>query len=114
AEEEYYIVNWHTDQFALDPAVTYRIRALVGDVELGFADVDVVSGGKELKDVSTGEFIPLLDGRTLPIKFRIEQGFVARVEVLPAQATVLVTRTQQFTATLTDLHGNVLTDPTPG
>lgn len=33
----------------------------------------VVSNGKELKNVDTGEYIPLKDGRTLPIKFRIEE-----------------------------------------
>jgi photosystem II stability/assembly factor-like uncharacterized protein len=76
AADEHYIVNWHTDQFALDPALTYRISVLVAGTELGHADVDVVGSGKELKNVNTGEFIPLLDGRTLPIRFRIEEGAV--------------------------------------
>src|SRR5262249_6670188 len=39
-----------------------------------FADVDVVSSGSQLKKVDTDEFIALLDGRTLPISVRIEQG----------------------------------------
>jgi len=73
---EQYAVNWHTDLFELDPALTYRIRVLVGGRELGHADVDVVARGSELRRVDTGEYIPLLDGRTLPIKFRIEQGAV--------------------------------------
>ncbi|HXV87195.1 MAG TPA: hypothetical protein VD793_10870, partial [Gemmatimonadales bacterium] len=72
--DEHYLVNWHTDQFSLDPAVTYRIRVVVAGTELGRADVDLVSTGKELKNVNTGEFVPLVDGRTLPIKFRIEMG----------------------------------------
>src|SRR5262249_39940496 len=42
---------------------------------VAFADVDVVSSGSQLKNVNTNEFIPLLDGRTLPIKVRIEQGW---------------------------------------
>lgn len=74
--DQHYLVNWHTDQFSLDPALTYRIRVLVAGAELGHADVDVVNSGKELKNVNTGEFVPLLDGRTLPIKFRIEMGAV--------------------------------------
>ncbi len=79
-----YIVNWHTDQCitgacTLDPAKTYRIRILVGLVELGFADVDVVSNGSQLKNVQTDQYIGLVDGRTLPIKFRIEQGALAVV-----------------------------------
>ncbi len=73
AEDEHYIVNWHTDHFALDTDATYRIRVLEPG-PLGYADVDVVGSGKELKNVDTDEFIGLKDGRTLPIKFRIEEG----------------------------------------
>lgn len=73
-EEEHYIVNWHTDEYNLDAEATYRIRVLVDNIELGFADVDVVNSGNQLKNVETDEFIPLKDGRTLPIKFRIEDG----------------------------------------
>ena len=81
---EKYQVNWHTDQClegacALDPAKTYRIRVLVGAAELGHADVDVVSAGNQLKNAETNEYIGLVDGRTLPIKFRVEQGAVAVV-----------------------------------
>ncbi|HXF95462.1 MAG TPA: hypothetical protein VNI61_05105 [Gemmatimonadales bacterium] len=72
--DEHYIVNWHTDESNLDVAKAYRIRVLVGTELLGFADVDPVSSGKELKSVATGEYIGLVDGRTLPIKFRIENG----------------------------------------
>ncbi len=72
--DEHYVVNWHTDLSNLDPAMTYRIRVSVDDVELGYADVDVVNSGKGLKDVNTDLYIPLKDGRTLPIKFRIEDG----------------------------------------
>ena len=72
AGSEHYQVNWHTQDFDLDPTKTYRITVLVGGVVLGFADVDVVSSAKQLKSVNTGEYIALLDGRTLPIKFRIE------------------------------------------
>jgi len=109
--DQQYIVNWHTDQFNLDAARTYRISIRVGDVELGFADVDVVNSGKDLKNVNTNEYIPLLDDRTLPIKFRVEQGFLARITVTPDPASVVVTQTKQFTAVASDLHGNVLNVP---
>lgn len=69
----HYIVNWHTDQFALDSQRMYRINVLARGKLLGFADVDVVDTAKELKNVDTNESIPLVDGRTLPIKFRIER-----------------------------------------
>ncbi len=106
-----YQVNWQTSQFNLDPAKHYRISVYVGTFQLGFADVDVVSTGKELKNVDTQEYIPLLDDRTLPIKFRIETGIAAQVIVSPDSASVPVGGTQQFTATVLDLHGNPLACP---
>jgi hypothetical protein len=77
-----YQVNWKTDQCidgpcSLDVSKTYRLRVLVGAYEVGHADLDVVSNGKELKNVATGEYVGLVDGRTLPIKFRIERGAVS-------------------------------------
>jgi alpha-tubulin suppressor-like RCC1 family protein len=75
-EEGYYVVNWHTDALSLDPAAEYRILVLAGEIELGFVDVAVVSSGKDLKNVRTNEVVALLDGRTLPIKFRIEEGAI--------------------------------------
>lgn len=103
-----YQVNWHTNQFNLNPAKTYRISVYVGTFQLGFADVDVVSSGKELKNVDTQQYIPLQDGRTLPIKFRIETGIAGQVIVSPDSAAIPVGGTQQFTATVLDLHGNPL------
>ena len=73
-----YHVNWRTDQDDLHAECTYRITVNVGprlnSPELGFADVDVVSSGNQLKNVDTDEFIPLLDDRTLPITFFIGVG----------------------------------------
>lgn len=73
-EDEHYKVNWHTNEYDLNEDITYQIQVLVDGIRIGYADVDVVSSGKELKNVNTGEYIPLKDGRTLPIKFRIEEG----------------------------------------
>lgn len=73
-EDEHYIVNWHTDEFDVNPGLTYRISVLLDDVELGFADVQLGATGKEVKNLNTDEIIALKDGRTLPIKFRIEEG----------------------------------------
>lgn len=67
-----FVVNWHTRDFALDASRTYRIRVLSDGEELGFADVDVVTSGNQLRNVDTSEFIPLRDGRTLPIVFHVE------------------------------------------
>jgi len=72
-----YKVNWNTGQPAIDPNKFYRIQVFGGagqSTPLGFADVDPVNNGSQLKNVNTGEYIGLVDGRTLPIKFRIERG----------------------------------------
>jgi hypothetical protein len=73
--DEHYLAIWNTRASALDPALTYRIHVrLEGEAfELGFADVDVVSSGSELRKVDTDEMIPLLGGSTLPIMFRIDR-----------------------------------------
>jgi hypothetical protein len=83
---DHYQANWDTKSPNADPAATYRIEVYVGSTPenhlgsnipkpVSFADVDVVSSGSQLKNVNTGDFIPLLDGRTLPINVRIERGW---------------------------------------
>lgn len=88
--DEFYIVNWHTgnilDNFTLGSGETFRLRVTAEGQELGFADIAVVGAAKELKNVLTDEFIPLKDGRTLPIKFRIEEGALAEEGGLVASA----------------------------
>jgi len=77
---QHYQVNWNTTETALDVTKFYRIQVFVGTTLLGFADVDPVSSGKDLKSVATGEYIGLVDGRTLPIRFRIESGALCAVD----------------------------------
>ncbi len=75
---DHYIVNWRTDLSGLSTSERYRISVFeqvwpeAAHAPLGYADVEPVATGAGFKDVYTEEFIPLLDGRTLPIKFRIE------------------------------------------
>jgi len=69
-----YHVNWATAQDNLNSACTYRVTVNVGAKLMGFADVDVVDSGRELKNVNTNEFIPLLDDLTLPLQFFIGVG----------------------------------------
>jgi hypothetical protein len=106
---ESYQVNWQTKGLNLSTSVNYRIQVFVGDVLLGFADVDVVANSKELKNVPTG-FVGLVRNSPQLIKFRIEEGIVGQLTVTPSTATIQPGETQQFTATITDLHGN----PLPG
>lgn len=80
--DKHYIVNWHTNLFPslLSAPTIYRIQ--VFDQEsapgelLGFADVQLADNGKEAKSLTSEQMIGLVDGRTLPIKFRIEFGAV--------------------------------------
>lgn len=112
ADDEHYAVGWHTNEFALSTTAFYRISVRAGDnVLLGYADVQPVSTGKDMKNVDTGEHIALVDGRTLMIKFRIETNIIGSVIVGPAEATASPGATQQFVATLTDLHGNPMSAP---
>ena len=69
-----YKVNWNTDPTTVIAGQIYRIIVSTSGVDLGFADVVPVASGSLLKNLDTGEFIGLIDGRTLPIRFRIEQG----------------------------------------
>jgi hypothetical protein len=73
-EDEHYIVNWHTDEFDLVPAQTYRIQVFAEGIMLGYADVQILDTMKDAKNLKSGETFGLLDGRTMPIKFRIEEG----------------------------------------
>jgi hypothetical protein len=91
-----YQANWNTGDSNLNPACTYRISVLAGNQIEAFADVDVVASGGQLKRVDTQEYVPLLDGRTLPIKVRVEQGLQycrdanCVSQIVPANATTTV------------------------
>jgi len=74
--DQHYLVNWHAGDFDLGTNTTYRIIVRASGALLGFADLDIVSNQADFKNVDTGELIPLKDGRTLVIKFRIEEGAV--------------------------------------
>lgn len=116
-ENEHYVVNWHTDRTGPDgtgTAVgqTYRVRIQVAGTVLGYADVQMAENGKEARNTTTDNVIGLVDGRTLPVMFRIETGIPGAVVVSPAEATIDVGGTQQFTAALQDLHGEPLVGPT--
>jgi len=88
-----YQVNWHTDESDLDVLKYYRISVLVGGKLLGFADIDPVLSGSEIKNLQTGENIPLVDGRTLPIKFRIESGALCAEDASLGDATACAAAT---------------------
>ncbi|PYO14831.1 MAG: hypothetical protein DMD31_06765 [Gemmatimonadetes bacterium] len=72
---EQYHLNWDTKSpVLLDATTFYRItvRGAPRGTALGVLDVDPVLGG--MKNAKTGEVFLFQDGRTLPIKVRIEDG----------------------------------------
>jgi hypothetical protein len=71
---EHYVVNWHTGRFTLVSNGIYRIQVSVGAVLLGYADVEVAANAKDLKNIDTSQSGGLVEGGTLPIKFRMEAG----------------------------------------
>jgi len=110
-QDEHYIVNWHTNQTGAVAGQIYRVRVMVGDVVLGYADIAVVSTGREAVQVRSAGLIALVRNQTLPIKVRIETGIVGAVVVSPSEATIDAGETQQFSAALYDLHGEPLMGP---
>jgi hypothetical protein len=107
-EDSHYIVNWHTGATGAIAGQTYRVRVRVNAVVLGYASVTVVSTGREAVQVRSDGSIALVANQTLPVKFRIETGIAGALVVSPPEATIYVGETQQFTATVYDLHGEVL------
>ena len=75
-DNEQYHANWHTDDFGLSPDLMYRLSIQVDGYEVGFADIDMVENGSGLRNVQTDEYLGLVDGRTLPVKFRLEEGAI--------------------------------------
>jgi alpha-tubulin suppressor-like RCC1 family protein len=107
-DDQHYHVNWHTNEFTLSTTNSYRIsvRAGANNVLLGYADVQPADNGSGLRNLDSNELMGLVDGRTLPIKFRIETGVVGDIDVEPLDATLEPGGTQQYVAIVSDLHGN--------
>ena len=74
--EEQYQVQWDTRASQLAPDRSYRIcvRSSRRGAVLGFLDVQPAPGGGGVRSARTGDAYVFQDGRTLPIKFRVETG----------------------------------------
>ena len=68
--DEHYKVNWQVPSTATK---YYRMTIMVGSTRLGYADIATGANMAEVKSLASDEVIALMDGRTLPIKFRIER-----------------------------------------
>ena len=93
--DRHYIVNLHTDKVPVTSGCTYRIRVLIGAIELGFADIALFLNQSEAKNLTDDQTVALVDGRTLPIKFWIAQGVLrdfGQGIASPNQQTIIVTQ----------------------
>ena len=101
ATDEHYAYNWKVPSSS---TIFYRIVVRVGTKVLGFAEVETGSTA-QIKNVATQQYIPLVDGRTLPIKFRIERYALCTVAGVgpcaSASADITTTSLTVFTGTPT-------------
>jgi hypothetical protein len=70
---EAYKLDWDTKSTDLVLEQTYRIWVIIGSQDIGFADVLVAANGRDAKKAG-GETFGLVDGRTLPLRFRLQVG----------------------------------------
>ncbi len=77
-DQGYFYARWRpNDNPSLALRAIYRVHVLVpGGRELGFADVDVVRNNREFRGVDRDDFVPLILGQTLRIKFRVAHATV--------------------------------------
>jgi hypothetical protein len=79
AEGGHYIVNWHTGASGLVVGSAYRLRVMVDGTEAAVRLLRVVANGSGAANVGPDE-LAVVNGRTLPIKFRIQK--VRRLSVV--------------------------------
>lgn len=84
---ELYRAVWNTALDALDPARNYRLRVMSGPTELGYADLDIVLPNETGPTAAPGR-VRIVNGSTLPVTFRIDQGLGVRVGPAGTQVTL--------------------------
>jgi hypothetical protein len=66
-----YSVDWHTGDSDLIDGTRYRIVVSVGSKLLGYADVQPYANLGKYRRIADGEYQPLVNGSSLPVKFWI-------------------------------------------
>jgi alpha-tubulin suppressor-like RCC1 family protein len=102
-----YHVNWNTRLLNLPAGTSVRIIVRVGTAHiLGFTDVDLVSSANA-RNGPPNTNLQLVDGQTLPIKFRIEQGALTPDQTCTdcAEQTISTTTSSATVVTNTQLAG---------
>lgn len=70
ASDGMYKYNWTAP--STSGVSTFRVSVLLGNTTLGYADVKTAPKQADLKNVDAASFVTVMNGQTLPIKFRIE------------------------------------------
>ena len=72
--DEQYMFNWDTKAAGFDAGNTFRINIWIQNNKVAYADVVLIANAnpKNKKDLTD---IPLQDGRTMPIKVHVQQGW---------------------------------------
>ncbi len=75
----HYQSNWQTDALGFPADQYYRVSVVDNVTHAAYGHVDVFLGstGRGFHRIDQSEFTPLLDGRTVPVKFRIDVGAAA-------------------------------------
>jgi uncharacterized protein YjdB len=107
----HYHVNFHAGSYALDASKDLRVTVFVNGLTMGWADVLVAGSSREFQGVDENEFVTITTSQTLAIKFRIGAGIAAGITLTPPVQTVFKGQTAQYTAAVTDLHGQPLNVP---
>jgi hypothetical protein len=95
---------------------TYRAWVLVTPaadaslLSLGFADVKVVATSQALKQIDASEFVGLVAGNPLYLKFTVRTGVPGAISVALGSTTLVPGGSTTATATVTDLHGVPIAD----
>lgn len=79
-------------------------------LSLGFADVKVVATSQALKQVDASEFVGLVAGNPLYLKFTVRTGVPGGISVALGSTTLVPGGSTTATATVTDLHGSPIAD----
>lgn len=72
-EPGHFFATWHIRGSAVSPSAIYRVRMFAGTIELGHADVVILADAEKATRYDREESVPLVEGRALPIKFRVRQ-----------------------------------------
>ena len=110
-DEQSYNALWKTPKNLELGKDLYRLEVYVGTTLLGYLDFWFVRNNKELQSArmapDANQYVIVIAGNNVPIKFRIETSGVGEITVSPSTVSI-GSGSQLFTATVKDVHGNTI------